>query len=91
MVTIAVLMVCCLSCQQSLCLFPFPGIACRGTLPLTHTNSTSAALFSPSPLPHPNHCHHQGLSHGYDGRLLFKDVDLEIGQGERIAIIGPNG
>jgi ATPase subunit of ABC transporter with duplicated ATPase domains len=31
------------------------------------------------------------LSHGYDGRLLFKDVDLEIGQGERIAIIGPNG
>ncbi|KAF6252209.1 P-loop containing nucleoside triphosphate hydrolase protein [Scenedesmus sp. NREL 46B-D3] len=33
----------------------------------------------------------KGLSHGYDGRLLFKDVDLEIGQGERIAIIGPNG
>jgi hypothetical protein len=33
----------------------------------------------------------QGLSHGYGGRLLFKDVDLEIGQGERIAIIGPNG
>jgi ATPase subunit of ABC transporter with duplicated ATPase domains len=33
----------------------------------------------------------KGLSHGYDGRLLFKDVDLEIEQGERIAIIGPNG
>lgn len=31
------------------------------------------------------------LSHGYDGRLLFKNVDLEIEQGERIAIIGPNG
>ncbi|WIA42252.1 hypothetical protein OEZ86_008269 [Tetradesmus obliquus] len=33
----------------------------------------------------------KGLSHGYNNRLLFKDVDLEIGQGERIAIIGPNG
>eukprot|EP00879_Flechtneria_rotunda_P011902 GHRR01012431.1.p1 GENE.GHRR01012431.1~~GHRR01012431.1.p1 ORF type:complete len:661 (+),score=250.45 GHRR01012431.1:1092-3074(+) len=33
----------------------------------------------------------KGLSHGYNGRLLFKDVDLEIEQGERIAIIGPNG
>eukprot|EP00878_Enallax_costatus_P031305 GHUV01034225.1.p1 GENE.GHUV01034225.1~~GHUV01034225.1.p1 ORF type:complete len:665 (+),score=134.63 GHUV01034225.1:184-2178(+) len=33
----------------------------------------------------------QDLSHGYDGRLLFKNVDLEIEQGERIAIIGPNG
>lgn len=33
----------------------------------------------------------RGLSHGYDGRLLFRNVDLEIEQGERIAIIGPNG
>lgn len=33
----------------------------------------------------------RGLSHGYNGRLLFKDVDLDITQGERIAIIGPNG
>jgi ATPase subunit of ABC transporter with duplicated ATPase domains len=31
------------------------------------------------------------LSHGYNGRQLFKDVDLEIEQGERVAIIGPNG
>jgi hypothetical protein len=33
----------------------------------------------------------QGLSHGYGGRLLFKDVQLELGPGERVAIIGPNG
>jgi ABC-type multidrug transport system fused ATPase/permease subunit len=32
-----------------------------------------------------------GLSHGYNGRQLFRDVDLEIEQGERVAIIGPNG
>lgn len=32
-----------------------------------------------------------GLTHGYNDRLLFKNVDLEIGKGERIAIIGPNG
>jgi len=32
-----------------------------------------------------------GLSHGYNGRTLFKDVDMEIEQGERVAIIGPNG
>jgi len=31
------------------------------------------------------------LSHGYNGRPLFRDVSLEIGKGERIAIIGPNG
>jgi ATPase subunit of ABC transporter with duplicated ATPase domains len=32
-----------------------------------------------------------GLSHGYNGRQLFRDVDLDIEQGERVAIIGPNG
>lgn len=33
-----------------------------------------------------------GLSHGYAGRgQLFRDVNLEIEQGERVAIIGPNG
>lgn len=35
--------------------------------------------------------HVQDLTHGYNGRTLFKDVDLEIEKGERIAIIGPNG
>ena len=35
--------------------------------------------------------HIKGLTHGYNNRLLFKDVDLEIAKGERIAIIGPNG
>jgi ATPase subunit of ABC transporter with duplicated ATPase domains len=31
------------------------------------------------------------LRHGYGGRLLFDDVNLEIEKGERVAIIGPNG
>jgi ATPase subunit of ABC transporter with duplicated ATPase domains len=33
----------------------------------------------------------EGLTHGYNGRMLFKDADLEIEKGDRIAIIGPNG
>lgn len=33
----------------------------------------------------------QGLSHGYNGRTLFEDVDLSVGKGERIAYLGPNG
>lgn len=33
----------------------------------------------------------QGLTHGYNGRTLFKDADLTIERGERVAIIGPNG
>jgi ATPase subunit of ABC transporter with duplicated ATPase domains len=33
----------------------------------------------------------EGLTHGYNGRPLFKDVDLELGKGDRVAIIGPNG
>mmetsp|Transcript_5166 Transcript_5166/g.11242 ORF Transcript_5166/g.11242 Transcript_5166/m.11242 type:complete len:696 (+) Transcript_5166:136-2223(+) len=33
----------------------------------------------------------EGLTHGYNGRLLFKDVDLAIEKGDRVAIIGPNG
>jgi ABC-type hemin transport system ATPase subunit len=33
----------------------------------------------------------EGLTHGYNGRTLFKDADLVIERGERVAIIGPNG
>jgi ATPase subunit of ABC transporter with duplicated ATPase domains len=33
----------------------------------------------------------EGLTHGYNGRLLFDNVDLNIGKGERLAVIGPNG
>ena len=33
----------------------------------------------------------EGLTHGYNGRTLFQDADLEIEKGERVAIIGPNG
>ncbi|PSC69255.1 ABC transporter family [Micractinium conductrix] len=34
----------------------------------------------------------EGLTHGYDGvGVLFKDADLTIEKGERVAIIGPNG
>jgi len=31
------------------------------------------------------------LSKQYDGRMLWKDVKLDVGRGERIGIIGPNG
>lgn len=31
------------------------------------------------------------LTHGYNGRCLFNDANLEIHRGERVAIIGPNG
>lgn len=31
------------------------------------------------------------LTHGYGGRLLFKNADLDIERGDRVAIIGPNG
>ena len=33
----------------------------------------------------------ENLTHGYPTRPLFKDVSLEIGKGDRVAIIGPNG
>ncbi|CAA9889404.1 putative transporter fused subunits of ABC superfamily: ATP-binding components [Candidatus Methylobacter favarea] len=33
----------------------------------------------------------QGLSKGYDEQPLFKNLDLMIAVGERIAVIGPNG
>lgn len=33
----------------------------------------------------------RNLTHGYNNRPLFKNVDLTIEKGERIAIIGPNG
>jgi ATPase subunit of ABC transporter with duplicated ATPase domains len=32
-----------------------------------------------------------GLTHGYNGRMLFVNQSLEINKGDRIAIIGPNG
>lgn len=32
-----------------------------------------------------------GLSKSYGGRILFKDADLHVTQGERVALIGPNG
>lgn len=33
----------------------------------------------------------EGISHKYDGPWLFEDVDMLIRQGEKVAIIGPNG
>ncbi len=33
----------------------------------------------------------EGLTHGYDGRTLFKDADLTIERGQRVAVIGANG
>ena len=33
----------------------------------------------------------EGIGHEYDGRWLFRDVDLVLEHGERIALLGPNG
>ncbi len=33
----------------------------------------------------------EGLSGGYESNVLFKDVDLRIGRGQRIGVVGPNG
>ncbi|KAK9842531.1 hypothetical protein WJX81_004688 [Elliptochloris bilobata] len=33
----------------------------------------------------------RGMTHGYQDRRLFNNVDLEIVKGERVAVIGPNG
>jgi len=33
----------------------------------------------------------KGLSKGFDNNLLYKDIDLTMVRGERIALIGPNG
>lgn len=32
-----------------------------------------------------------GVGHGYNGRTLFKNVNLGVDKGERIAFLGPNG
>jgi|LauGreSuBDMM15SN_2_FD.fasta_scaffold1581182_1 ATPase subunit of ABC transporter with duplicated ATPase domains len=33
----------------------------------------------------------EALTHGYPTRPLFKDVNLDLEKGDRVAIIGPNG
>ena len=33
----------------------------------------------------------EGVSFGYDGETLLKDVDLVVERGERVALLGPNG
>jgi ATP-binding cassette subfamily F protein 3 len=33
----------------------------------------------------------ENVSHGFDARLLFQDVDWQIRYGERLGLIGPNG
>ena len=35
--------------------------------------------------------HSEGLSGGYESNVLFQNVDLRIGRGQRIGIVGPNG
>lgn len=33
----------------------------------------------------------EGVSVGYDGRVVLEDVTLSVGGGERVAVVGPNG
>ena len=33
----------------------------------------------------------KGLTGGFDGNVLFSNVDLRIGRGQRIGVVGPNG
>ncbi len=33
----------------------------------------------------------RGLTIGYDGRIMVEDVDLDVNEGDFLAIIGPNG
>ena len=33
----------------------------------------------------------RGLSVGYDGQALIRDIDVELGRGEILTLIGPNG
>merc|ERR1719311_480655 len=33
----------------------------------------------------------KGVTHGYGGRELFRDADLELDKGNRVALLGPNG
>src|SRR5207244_1981427 len=33
----------------------------------------------------------EGVTKGYGGRTLFRDVSWQIGSGERIGLVGPNG
>lgn len=33
----------------------------------------------------------RGIKGGYGENILFKDVDLRVGRGERVGIVGPNG
>jgi len=36
-------------------------------------------------------CRIEGISKAYDGHTLFRNVSMDIGRGDRIAIVGPNG
>merc|ERR1719258_307946 len=33
----------------------------------------------------------KGVTHGYGDRQLFRDADLELDKGNRVALLGPNG
>ncbi len=59
---------------------------CGSCKPAVNLTVTSRCLFK-----HPRRAPPQGLTHGYPGRPLFKNCNLEITKGDRVAIIGPNG
>jgi len=68
-------------------------VGAQGLYPLLDTPSKLVEAANPRKLPSP---HREillaGVSFSYDGiDTVLKDVDLTIGFGERVAIVGPNG
>mmetsp|Transcript_1554 Transcript_1554/g.5478 ORF Transcript_1554/g.5478 Transcript_1554/m.5478 type:complete len:630 (-) Transcript_1554:4382-6271(-) len=47
--------------------------------------------FPPAPRSGRDVCMLEGITHGYNGQLLFKDANFVLERGDRIAIVGPNG
>jgi subfamily B ATP-binding cassette protein MsbA len=68
-------------------------VGAQGLYPLLDTPSKLVEAANPRKLPSPHReIRLAGVSFSYDGiDTVLKDVDLTIGFGERVAIVGPNG